>query len=193
MAVWRDRILAALAPCTDADMVEAAVGKLLLGFENGRQNAQATQARNGEYLTALEGLPLWAIMEAADRFRTGETLLTWNKAFRPTPPEFADEVREGLADLRRQQIQIRDVLDAEILPTPDPEAVERARQAARDAIAGKLMREQHDQRRAADAEEREREAILAGPPIKPGALGAAALGRFLPASPARRTSGQPAA
>ncbi|MCP5945522.1 hypothetical protein NL376_27210, partial [Klebsiella pneumoniae] len=63
------------------------------------------------------------------------------------------------------------VLDAEILPDPDPEAVERARQAARDAIAGKLMREQQDQRRAVEAEEAERDAILAGPPIKPGALG----------------------
>ncbi|WP_060845579.1 hypothetical protein [Methylobacterium aquaticum] len=189
MAVWRDRILVALEPCTDADMVEAVVGKLLLGFENGQQNAQATQARNGEYLTALEGLPLWAVMEASDRFRTGEVLVAgWNKAFRPTPPQFADEVREGLADLRRQQIQIRDILNAEILPDPDPEAVERARQAARDAIAGKLMREQQDRRRAVEAEEAERDVVLAGPPIKAGALGLAALGKFLRAPFTRATT-----
>lgn len=187
MALWRDRILVALEPCTDADVVEAVVSRLLNGFEIGQQNVTAVAVRNREYVDALEGLPLWAIMEAADRFRSRQTLLAWNKAFRPHPPEFADEVREGLADLRRQQIQIRDVLAAEILPPVDPEMEAKARQAAADAIAGRLMHQQADQRRAVEVEEAERDAVLAGPPIKAGALGASALGRFV-ATPSPRAT-----
>ncbi len=147
----------------------------------------------------MEGLPFWAILEAYERFRSGETLRTWNKAFRPTPPEFADEVREGLADLRRQQIQIRDILDAEILPPVDPEMVARARQLAAEVSASNAASRRDSWKAAPDVRDgaeilpADRAEIIAGPPIKPGALGASALGKFLPSYPVRRTSGQPAA
>ncbi len=38
----------------------------------------------------------------------------------------AMKVREGLANLWRQQIQIREILDGEVPPSPDLKAVEKA-------------------------------------------------------------------
>ncbi len=188
----RDRLSATLAPAP-AEHARAVIALLLTGWPAYGDSEDDTETLVKMIAKAVRSDPAWAIEEAARRFRDDEVSFAWSPRQAPTPPAFAREcgiiVRAHAADLAK----LSRVLDAEILPDPDPKAVEQARQAARDAIAGKLMREQQDQRRAVEAEEQERDAVLSGPPLKAGALGASALGKFLPAHPARRTSGQPAA
>lgn len=182
----RDRLNAALAPAP-AEHARAVIALLLTGWPAYGDNEDDTETLVKMIAKAVRQDPAWAIEEAARRFRDDEVSFTWPPRQTPTPPAFAREcgiiARAHLADLAK----LSRILDAEILPEPDPEAVERARQAARDAIAGKLVREQQDQRRAVEAEEAERDVVLAGPPIKAGALGAAALGRFAP-TPSPRTA-----
>ncbi|MGF3026538.1 hypothetical protein ACQVP2_27410 [Methylobacterium aquaticum] len=191
-ALMRDRLALVegwLAPAGAAE-VDRMIGSLMQVMAAPATSEDSQRIALGLYRSVLAPLPAWAVGAACRRFLDGTA---GGGTFAPTPAELANEVRAITAKQVDERARLMRVLDAEILPAPDPEAVERARQAAADAIAGKLMREQQDQRRAVETEEQERDAVLAGPPLKAGALGSAALGRFLPAHPARRTSGQPTA
>ena len=177
-AVMQDRLALVedwLAPAGPAE-VDRMIGSLMqvMAAPTGEEDGQKISV--GLYRTVLAPLPAWAVGIVCRRFLDATIS---DGVFAPKPGQIAKEARAIIAKQVDERARLLRVLDAEILPEPDPEAVERARQAARDAIAGKLMREQQDQRRAVEAEEAERDVVLAGPPIKAGALGAMALGNAL--------------
>lgn len=114
-----ERLEAELAPCANLDHIDTVVTRVLLGFEQGRgRGDEENDALIGEYLAALKALPLAAIHAAAERFRSGLTLLPWNRRFRPSPAEFAAEAREGMVPVRTRLLHVRRVLDAEVYEVP---------------------------------------------------------------------------
>lgn len=117
-----ERLEADLAPWGDRRQVDAVVSRVLLGFELGRgRGDEADEVLIAEYIEALKGLPLRAVQAAAARFRSGDTLLTWNRDFRPSPAKFAAETREGMVAHRTKLLHVRRVLDAEIIHVPTAE------------------------------------------------------------------------
>lgn len=116
------RLSAELSASSNPAHVDTVVTRVLLGFEQGRgRGDDENEVLIAEYVSALKALPLAAIHAAAERFRSGETLLPWVKRWRPSPAEFAAEVREGLIPLRTRLLHIRRVLDAEIYDVSTPE------------------------------------------------------------------------
>lgn len=121
LSVVRDRLEAELKPWEDRDLVDAVVGKMLKGFELGQGLSEMDRrVLNGEFIDAVRKFPLWAIKAAAERFRDRENLLPWNSAFRPTPPQFAEEVREGMIPHRKKLLHANRVLNAEVVDPPSP-------------------------------------------------------------------------
>ncbi|WP_457104329.1 hypothetical protein [Methylobacterium sp. P5_C11] len=117
-----ERLNAELTAASNPRHVDTVVTRVLLGFEQGRgRGDDENEVLIAEYVSALKDLPLAAIHAAAERFRNGKTLRPWVKRWRPSPAEFADEVREGLIPLRTQLLHIRRVLDAEVYDVPTPE------------------------------------------------------------------------
>lgn len=112
-------------------MIDATVSRVLLGFEQGRgRAAEEDEILIGEYIAALKDLPLAGIHAAAERFRTGLTLLAWTRRWRPSPAEFAAEVRQGLIPLRAKLVHIRQILEAEVYDPPTDEDREKVQAAA---------------------------------------------------------------
>ncbi|GJE26250.1 hypothetical protein [Methylobacterium organophilum] len=100
-------------------MIDTVVSRILAGFEQGRgRSDEENEILVGEYIEALQGLPIAAIHKAAGRFRSGETLLPWSRRWRPSPAEFAAEAREALIPLRRRLLHVRQILEAEVYEPP---------------------------------------------------------------------------
>lgn len=117
-----ERLRAELAPSQRRDHVDAMVSRVLLGFEQGRgRGADEEEVLVSEYIAALKDLPLAGIHGAAERFRNGQTLLPWSRRWRPSPAEFAAEVREGLIPKRALLVQIKRILEAEVYDPPTDE------------------------------------------------------------------------
>lgn len=68
---------------TDAAQVAQAVAKMMVGF---REKAQDAEALASVFLEALSDLPAWACVEAAARFMRGEVQRS-NSAFAPSTAE----------------------------------------------------------------------------------------------------------
>ena len=108
-----ERLNAELSAASNPAHVDVVVTRVLLGFEQGRgRGDDENEVLIAEYVSALKDLPLAAIHAAAERFRSGDTLLPWSKRFRPSPAEFAAETRGGLIPLRTRLLHIRRVLEA---------------------------------------------------------------------------------
>ncbi|MBB2959869.1 hypothetical protein FHU13_000230 [Methylobacterium sp. R2-1] len=117
-----ERLKAELAPSQRRELVDALVSRVLLGFEQGRgRGADEEEVLVSEYISALKDLPLAGIQRASERFRNGMTLLPWSRRWRPSPAEFAAEVREGLIPLRAKLVHIRQILEAEVYEPPTDE------------------------------------------------------------------------
>lgn len=126
-----ERLRAELAPSQRRDHVDAMVSRVLLGFEQGRgRGADEEEVLVSEYIAALKDLPLAGIHGAAERFRNGQTLLPWSRRWRPSPAEFAAEVREGLIPKRALLVQIKRILEAEVYDPPTDEDREKVAAAA---------------------------------------------------------------
>ncbi|WP_373622340.1 hypothetical protein [Methylobacterium sp. OAE515] len=126
-----ERLSAELAASSNPAHVDTVVTRVLLGFEQGRgRGDDENEVLIAEYVSALKALPLAAIHAAAERFRSGETLLPWSKRWRPSPAEFSAEVREGLIPLRMRLLQIRRVLEAEVYDVPTEAQREEVAKAA---------------------------------------------------------------
>ena len=118
-----------LAPCTNRKHVEGVVTALLSCFDIGRgPSDDDIDLQDGQYAKAVEGLPFWAIRAGAERFRSGETLLPWNRRFRPTTAEFRAEIRAGMNDEVAASIWLDRLLNAEVAYVPTEE--EQAKVAA---------------------------------------------------------------
>lgn len=114
-----ERVKAELAPSRRPELIDATVTRVLLGFEQGRGRGEVEEdALLAEYVAALKDLPLAGIHGAAERFRSGTTLLPWSRRWRPSPAEFAAEAREGLIPLRAKLVHIRQILEAEVYEPP---------------------------------------------------------------------------
>lgn len=116
------------AGCTNRDHIDVVVSRVILGFEKGAGSEDNTERLAREFIDGLVGLPLWAIHGAADRFRGGEALTKWNRAFRPSPAEFAAEARAGMIENGRMLVHVRQILEAEVYDPPTDE--DRAKVAA---------------------------------------------------------------
>ena len=117
-----------MAPWSNPKHVDAVVSRIFIGFDRGRGQVDDDQGVTvAEYVQAMKGLPLAAIVAAADRFRSGTTRLPWNWRFRPSPAEFAAEAREGVILVRTRLLHARRVLDAEVFEVQT--------QAQRDAVS----------------------------------------------------------
>lgn len=126
-----ERLRAELAPSQRRDHIDAMVSRVLLGFEQGRgRGADEEEVLVSEYIAALKDYPLAGIHGAAERFRSGTTLLPWSRRWRPSPAEFAAEVREGLIPLRAKLVHIRQILEAEVYDPPTDEDREKVAAAA---------------------------------------------------------------
>jgi hypothetical protein len=126
-----ERVKAELAPSRRPELIDATVTRVLLGFEQGRGRGEVEEdALLAEYVAALKDLPLAGIHGAAERFRSGTTLLPWSRRWRPSPAEFAAEAREGLIPLRAKLVHIRQILEAEVYVPPSDEDQAKVQAAA---------------------------------------------------------------
>lgn len=139
-----------VAPYDNPILVEAAITRLLIGFDKGRGASDLnTKMLNQEFVLAVRRkpytkpatyLPLWAIEAAIDRYRSGETLLPWDPEFRPNPGQFALEVKEGMVATNAKLVRVRRVLNAVVYdPTPaelrNPESEDQRSKIVQDAMA----------------------------------------------------------
>ncbi|WP_264046932.1 hypothetical protein [Methylobacterium flocculans] len=137
----QSRLERELEPCTNRTHVEAVINRLLMGFDigNGPSDENAVTL-NGEFVEACTkaGLPLVAVVGAAERIRSATTLIPRpNHRFRPMPPEFVAEAREGMVSVRTKLVRVRRILAAEVYDPPTDEQraeVEKARKAAADHL-----------------------------------------------------------
>lgn len=117
-----------LMPAED-EVVTRAVGAL--------QQILATQAvgeggrslAKGLYLSVLARYPAWAIEQACNRFAQG---FVGDRKFMPSPGDLAHEVRRLIEPQVAERARLIRVLDAEVIPDPDPTMAEKARKAAAD-------------------------------------------------------------
>jgi hypothetical protein len=93
---------------------------MLNGFKHAKTAAEDAARTVTEYVAALEGMPLWAVAEAARRYRDAEVHRE-DHTFAPSAPQFRLTVLSVLAPYREERALIRRVLDAEILPEPTEE------------------------------------------------------------------------
>lgn len=119
-----------LAKLGDLSERETEIGLLLHGYEKGKGSELNAGLLNGQFLKAVDGLPLAAVRDACERFTTGRTLLETERGWRPSPDLFAAEVREGMIPLRTRLVRARRILDAEVYEPPTPEQLEKVKAAA---------------------------------------------------------------
>ncbi len=82
-----ERLEAELAPWSNPKHVDAVVSRIFIGFDKGRgQDDDDQSVTVAVYVQAMKGMPLAAIVAAADRFRSGTTRLPWNRRFRHHRP-----------------------------------------------------------------------------------------------------------
>ncbi|MFK5600235.1 hypothetical protein ACFZ8E_25030 [Methylobacterium sp. HMF5984] len=138
LAPWRRTPPGADRPTADHLAVDAIVTRILTGFEQGRgRSDDETDVLVGEYLDGLKGFPLAAIHAAAERYRNDTTLEPRNRRFRPSPGEFAAEVRKGLIALRTRLLHVRRVLDAEVYDPPTEADAAKVREATAAYLSGR--------------------------------------------------------
>lgn len=127
----------------DVDHTMAVVVQLSEGFPAGRLSDDQARLKAKAYITALEGVPTWAVAEASRRWlqaRAGPQ----NYDFVPSPPRLREIADDVLADLRAQRIALRRLLSAktQLNAPPDPAMEQRInRQFAQllDRLKGKAV------------------------------------------------------
>lgn len=134
LSAVQSRLEQELEPCANRRHIEAAVNRLLNGFDIGNGPSDENAATlNAEFVEACETarLPLVAIVAAASRFRSATTLIPRpNHRFRPMPPEFVEEARAGLVPTRTKLVHVRRIIAAEVYDPPTPEQLAKVKEAA---------------------------------------------------------------
>ncbi|WP_298967706.1 hypothetical protein [uncultured Methylobacterium sp.] len=181
-----ERVQGWLAPAAEVEggveRISQAVGslKLVMGSPGAGEDGVALARKL--YLTTLRKLPAWAVAQAAHRFLDGKA---GDKTFAPTPAQLVDETLRIIEPQIAERARLLKVLDAEVIPDPDPEMAARGLQAVAEALSGKGLAGGECERRSAEPLEHARDALLATP-LQPGALSPGAIGRMIPDHPARR-------
>ena len=107
------------------------VGRMIAGLaqvlavQNAGQDAVSVAA--GLYVSALGRYPAWAVAQVCRRYVDG---FIGDRRFMPSPGEIAHEVRKFIEPQVAERARLIRVLDAEVIPDPDPEMAEKARKAA---------------------------------------------------------------
>jgi hypothetical protein len=101
----------------DTDTAMAHVAELLLAFPSAQMSLESARARGKAYVTGLEGVPTYAIVEACRRWLRGQCG-EQNYSFAPSAPVLRG-VAEDIAKVGQFQIdQLQRVLDAQVIPDP---------------------------------------------------------------------------
>lgn len=115
------RLTRQLEPCDSPELLAGAVNRFLRRYEHGNAIHPVDQRLlEEEYAAAVRDLPLWAVTEASERFRSGRTLIKRRIGFRPDSAEFAIEAREGMIPVRAQLVRVNRILNAEVYELPSP-------------------------------------------------------------------------
>lgn len=132
VAEMSSRLARHLAPASPAD-IGAVLALLQCAFPSAPMDPMAAKANVRGYALALEGVPAFALDEAARRILKGEAGL--KHAFLPTPPQLRDVANEASRPARWHAVQLRRLLEAEVEPETSPEARERVRAMVADLAA----------------------------------------------------------
>jgi len=95
----------------DVPQTMVVIAGLVEALTNQKISAEQAEVRSEAWLTALEGVPTWAVEEASVRWlqaRAGPQ----NYAFPPTPPLLRQVADDILAEVRMQRVQLQRVLNA---------------------------------------------------------------------------------
>lgn len=137
------------------------IAKLTTAFPSLRGTGAAdAQAMVAQYATALQGLPLWAIREVCGEIVRG-TVPGLNPDFPPTAPRVRQLVDERTTRSELEAKQIREVLEAPVVPKDNPEMAEKTRKVIGEGLRNlvEVMREKDRQFAGGAAPEK--------PPFKP--------------------------
>ncbi len=143
----RQAVLQACAAGATAGQVKLEIAKLTAAFPSLRgAGAADAQAMVSQYATALQRLPLWAIREVCGEIVRG-TVPGLNPDFPPTAPRIRQLVDERTERADFEAKQIREVLDAPVVPADNPEVAERTRKLIGEQLRGLagIMREKDRQ------------------------------------------------
>jgi len=103
-----------------------AIRALKAGFPTYGADPAGAKFQVEFYLKALDSFPLWAVQEACARFRDGRNETPWKASECPSSAQLAQECRAIISPVRDELGPIADVLDAEVVPAPDPDKAARA-------------------------------------------------------------------
>lgn len=158
------RRLAAYAATIDQSRVRATSGEiareiaaLMVAFRSARSvSNEEAAATTREYVDLLADLPLWAIQAGFRKIKLGEAADV-SLDFAPAAPRLRKVVTDLMEPVLADRYQIRQVLNARVLPPEDP-----ARAAETRKVIGGALRGMAD-----DLDKRNRAAIEAASPPKP--------------------------
>jgi hypothetical protein len=122
------KLQAALAPARPVDLA-LVVTEMLLGFSSARVSEEDAEAVVTQYVTVLNGLPLWAVQMACQRFAKGKVTKAecpdWKRAFAPTTAQLCPVAEALVGEYWREELRINAVLQG--IPAYRPSQEERER------------------------------------------------------------------
>jgi hypothetical protein len=95
----------------DVDHTMALVVDLLDAFPSTKLSEEQQKSKARGYMTALEGMPTWAVAEAGRRWLQAKAGAQ-NYDFAPSPPRLREISDDVLAEVRGQSIALRRLLNA---------------------------------------------------------------------------------
>jgi hypothetical protein len=95
----------------DVDHTMAVVAQLFESFATARLTEDQAKARAKGYLTALEGVPTWAVVEASRRWLQAKAG-PQNYDFAPSPPRLREIADDVLCEVRAQRCSLERLLRA---------------------------------------------------------------------------------
>jgi hypothetical protein len=108
----------------DVDNSMAVLAGLVEAFASARLTDEQARARAKGYMTALEGMPTWAVAEAARRWLRAECG-PQNYDFAPSPPRICQICKDVLAELGAQRHVLQKLLRARVPQITSPEERQR--------------------------------------------------------------------
>lgn len=131
LELWEMKARSVLSSATEAEVAQA-IKPLFLAFPMaGNQSPNEAGARAKIYLTALGGLPQWAISDVVEDYCKG-MIVRDTHTFMPSPPEVVREVRQRTRAYELFAWEIRKTLEAKPVEVlTDEQMAERRERVAR--------------------------------------------------------------
>jgi hypothetical protein len=120
----------------DVDQTMTVVVELLEAFPAAKLSDEQARLKAKGYITALEGVSTWAVVEARRRWLQARAGLQ-NYDFAPTPPRLREVADEVLVDVRAQRLFLQRLLKAEAVQEEkqDPETRRRISEGLSELLA----------------------------------------------------------